>query len=153
MNTLINTIVSPEERDILINFLDQLEQNLHKQNVDLNNFINIHCPFDMCEKMTAYFVNELDSQNEEGLRIKILDLRHSLKMLPILELKIAFVPDDAFRISLGIKTQIILNKKYLLDLKVDPTIIGGAVVSMDGRISKYTVKEYFMNKGRSINGL
>lgn len=148
MNTVLIKITSPTEAEILLNFLDQLEQNIHIQNKDVKQFIFENAPFHVAPELVGYL--EIQPQNTDTtvLRQKILQLRDAIKAIPIVTLTIAFEPNEEFVYSLNQKAGELLGRKVFFELQYDATIIGGAQVEGNGKITKHTFKEYFAHRGQ-----
>ena len=70
-----------------------------------------------------------------------------MNLIPTVTITIAVAYDRNSLSDLFGKIRSLIGQQALIDIKVDPTIIGGAIVEGNGRLTKSTVKQYFDAKG------
>ena len=73
-------------------------------------------------------------------------VKEALQKVPRLTLTLAFDPTPAFLHETSNWLQVKMEKKYFLDIQVDTSLIGGAVVAVDGMIKDYSLKKYLEEK-------
>jgi len=68
-------------------------------------------------------------------------LKERLESLPVFSLTIAFEPTEEFRGKLANWIKENVEKKAVLDLKIDKEILGGAIISWQGKYRNYSLSE------------
>lgn len=150
MNDILSNIMMPNDRDIVLDFLERLEHALHNMTIDLEAFMQ-KAPFNLHSVMSAYFGDAITSRDTESVRQKAKELKKELNSIPTSVITIAVNYDRATLLELYSKIRLLVGKKMLIEFKVDPTIIAGAIIEGNGRITKDTVRDYFNEKG-AVNG-
>lgn len=148
MDAVIEKVMRLDERDILLNFLEQLEQNLYDLKINVKTFIEKEAPFHAQEALIEYLGNVVETRDAETLSQKIESLCTVLKALPIVTLTVAFDPTDELVLHLSKVAKEEFSTHVLWDFIKDITITGGAVVEGNGRIEDYTIKKYFEDRFR-----
>lgn len=93
------------------------------------------------------------------LEIKNLleQVQKTLAHLPILRVTIAISPSENTNEKIRSFFQEKREKKFVLDVTCDPTIIGGAIISYDGKFKDYSIKKnlenYFETKKEEVKKL
>jgi len=72
-------------------------------------------------------------------------LKEKLKSLPIFSLTIGFEPTEEFKEKLVHWIKENVEKKAVLDLKIDKEILGGAIISWQGKYKNYSLSEKLKN--------
>ncbi len=135
------------DRDNLLDFLDTLEHAMHNMTIDLDQFLREKAPHALSSAIRAYLGEALFSRDTEAVRQKIKELKKEINLIPSVTITIAVAYDRNSLSDIFGKIRSIIGKQALIDIKVDPGIIGGAIVEGNGRITKSTVRQYFEAKG------
>lgn len=147
MNDIVSLIMMPTDRDNLLDFLDTLEHAMHNMTIDLDQFLREKAPHALSSAIRAYVGEALFSRDTEVVRQKIKELKREINLIPVVTITIAVAYDRNSLSGIFGKIRSIIGKQALIDIKVDPRIIGGAIVEGNGRITKSTVRQYFEAKG------
>ena len=93
--------------------------------------------------MTLMRNNNINAESRIAIKGFIDKIQEHIASLPTLSITLAFEPTE--RTLQGMSRWFILNtkKQMLFDVKVDPTLIGGAVIQSAGRFLDYSIKPDF----------
>ena len=147
MNDILSSIMTLNDRDELLDFLDEIERAMHNMSVDLEQFLMQKAPHNLGQATGSYLGDSLFSRDTEVVRQKIKNLKKEMNLIPTVTITIAVAYDRNSLSDLFGKIRSLIGQQALIDIKVDPTIIGGAIVEGNGRLTKSTVKQYFDAKG------
>lgn len=146
MNELTARIFTPQDRDIVLDFLDEMERGVHNVHVDMQQLVFQKAPVGLGQYLSEQFGNILAGSDTIAVREKIKSLKSELTGLPTVAITIARPYErDSFE-ALAQRLLETIGKKVLIELVVDPTVIGGAIIEGNGRVTNATVKEYFVQK-------
>jgi len=147
MNTVIETINSVFERDKLLNFLDRFLQNIYNLNIDAKSMISTGLPQSTAESLIGYLGHELEVRDVEGILAKCIELEHALDQVPVVGLTITFEPSQEYVLQISDMLFKATKEKKFVSIKIDKSLIAGAVVEGNGAVFSETVKQYFERKG------
>ncbi len=78
--------------------------------------------------------------DKEKILKELADIKEELLKLPVLKIQLAFLPAQTFIEELSDWLKRNLKKKVLLDIKVNPTIVGGVILEYRGRYLDLSLK-------------
>jgi F0F1-type ATP synthase delta subunit len=143
MNKVIEVITTVIERDILVNFLYQLDYFAFKKGVSIKDFIVENLPVKMQESVCQYFSQEIENGNFDELLSKSKSLIKEIDTLPVITLTVSAIPMEQQSYSIAKWIQENAGIKVLLRFIEVKSVVGGAIVESKGYIRDYTVKKYF----------
>jgi F0F1-type ATP synthase delta subunit len=137
---LINT---ENERNLLLNFLDQLREKIYNLNIDVKSFIDENVSQEMANSMFELFGNDVQTRNVESISVKIDSLKDEISQIPSVFLTIPFEAQEQLvkRISEWFIHE--TDEKVILEFKKDESLIGGAVVEWNGRVTEWSIRKWF----------
>lgn len=143
MNTEKNVVSTLFERDILVNFLYQLDYFAFKKENSIKDFILKSLPVKMQESILQYFSQETENNNIDALVLKSKSLIKELSSLPVITLTVntQLTEEQIYSISKWIQEN--TGIKVLLHFVEMENVVGGAIIESRGYIRDYTVKKYF----------
>lgn len=89
----------------------------------------------------AFLKEPVTHENQSAVNKKVEELKANLRSLHIIQLTLAFQPDDnAINLfSEWVKKNI--NTNTIIDMQFDKTIVGGALIISDGQYKDYSVRK------------
>jgi F0F1-type ATP synthase delta subunit len=153
MNTVIEAISTVIERNILVNFLYQLDYFAFKKGVSIKDFIVSNLPVKMREDVCKYFSQEIENGDFTALVTKGKSLIKEIETLPVITLSVIKNPSDEqiYSISNWIKEN--TGIKVLLNFVEVEDVVGGAIVESKGYVRDYTIRRYFEKRKEDNYGL
>jgi hypothetical protein len=141
---LIELLYTVDDRDLLQNEINTIKDSLYKsgdKSVEavLKNQVRV-------TTSQVIYSDIKDLQNKENFAAYIKQLESDLAALPILAIRIGFVPTMAIVMRLHQKVLDLCGKVHLLDISYDPEIIGGAEIIKDGKFFDGTTNAMFEEK-------
>lgn len=141
----INTV---EEVQMFLRQLDNLSQVLYKTRPSIEQKIEDNLDYTLKDKMITLLeeCGAIDSGIDEVE--KVLDeIRADIKEYPTLRMEVAYTPTSSHVMHLAEWIQYNLKRKILIDVIVNPDLIGGAVIGYNGKMFRHTLKEMIDSKG------
>jgi len=138
-------IKTRQEKDTLENYLAELKETLFKPKGSFNHKLkSLPLPYSKLIRASLDH-DKIISANPSGVKITLDKLTNQLRSMQEINLTIAFVPSQTTleRIYLWVKQN--LGDNYLLNLSVDPEILGGAVIIYKGFYSNYSLAKQLQN--------
>jgi len=136
-------IKTTEDRDAILNSIDILSDSLYKTK------------FDIRKDLTPAAYQFIQSQS--GGRITqsfLIETKQKLHDLPVISLTLSFVPDEKIIEKLSGWIKVNVTKETILDIEVDPQILGGAVVAFNGKYLDESLRkkmeEVFSNEKQEL---
>jgi len=104
-----------------------------KKDIEKNYKDSKFSPFDFVHIIEELEKKEIVSKNPEKNRIFFENFKKYLQSIPQIKITIAFQPkkESINKISLWLEKEI--KQKVILDLEVNPEIVGGAIIEYQGR--------------------
>jgi F0F1-type ATP synthase delta subunit len=87
--------------------------------------------------------NNITSQSNNTLKDFLTKLQETTIALPLLSLTIAFEPTEETLKAFSEWFLLNVKKQVLFDIAVDPTLIGGATISYNGKHVNFSIKPTF----------
>lgn len=84
--------------------------------------------------------NNVPADSAGAIKGFIVKLQETIKALPLLTLTIAFEPNEKVLRSVADWFVMNLNKQFLLEVLIDPTLIAGAVIKYKGTFLDFSSK-------------
>ena|SRR5258708_6915759 len=90
--------------------------------------------------------NTIDTKNLSQVQMALQDIKKILAELPVITLTLAFAPKQAVIETISTWFIVHTKKFVLLDIVVDTTLIGGAIISYKGIYKDYSMKHILEEK-------
>ena len=152
MNTQLPTIYTVFEREILLTFLDQLEQNAFNSEIDVKSWASQHVPQEMSDKVMAFLFSDGEEIDSEKVFRKSKALRKEILELETIDIS---VPSE-LSVHIISKISNFINeskaKRVLLNIQYEKDLIAGAVVASRGYILENSIRSYFENRKGASHG-
>lgn len=136
------TIVTTQEASLYIHALKTLQnEEFLSTKASLKNLFTNILPYTLSEKLQeALQKNDILDAGETEQKAYLEKLMESIRSLPLIKLTFAFVPTRGFLQECCDNITGLLKQPVLIDLTVDPTIIGGALISYNGKYVDLSIK-------------
>lgn len=140
---LFATITTKEELHHLLVSLDELQERTYSLKTPMLDTLDQLLPYDKKEVfLTLCHKNHVVFENPHSLKQCILDIRKEAKALPVVELSIAYTPTEEHLKELQAWFEAQVGQKYIFEITVDHSIVGGAVVSANGFYKDFTLQRF-----------
>jgi F0F1-type ATP synthase delta subunit len=87
--------------------------------------------------------NKIPIDSNTALEDFLKKIREKISSMPIVSLMLAFEPKEETLKSISDWFPLNINMQVLLDIKVDPDIIGGTYINFNGKCSDFSIKPVF----------
>jgi len=151
MNSIKDVIATAFERDLLTQFLDQFDQIIFNSQFIVKNFIAEKLQSPMAEFVCSYLTQ--NGESPDALFAQSKRLRQEVAGLPVITLTVPFRVDQQIASGITAKAREVTGLPVLVELKIDKSLIGGAVVEGNGRVGEYSFRRYFEKRKEKQDGL
>ncbi len=151
MNSIKDVIATTFERDSLTQFLDQFDQIIFNSQFIVKNFIAEKLQSPLAEFVCSYLTQS--GEGSDALFVQSKRLRQEVAGLPVITLTVPFQVDQQIASGITAKAREVTGLPVLVELKIDKSLIGGAVVEGNGRVGEYSFRRYFEKRKEKQDGL
>jgi F0F1-type ATP synthase delta subunit len=151
MNSIKDVIATAFERDLLTQFLDQFDQIIFNSQFIVKNFIAEKLQSPLAEFVCSYLTQS--GEGSDALFVQSKRLRQEVAGLPVITLTVPFRVDQQIASGITAKAREVTGLPVLVELKIDKSLIGGAVVEGNGRVGEYSFRRYFEKRKEKQDGL
>jgi hypothetical protein len=129
-----------KEANQLTALFEKIEDALFKENFSLGTTLSKNTSYDQAEQIKKVLRDSnINMESKDELREALKSLRKQLTALPIIHLILAFSPNDEIVDMIHDWFYNNYKKMVLLDISIDKSIIGGSVISFNGRANDYSL--------------
>lgn len=143
-----------KELEEFVSDLEKLQLDLHGIKPEKReSYIKTNYDSDFLKLVSASLPNALDTTNGNmtiGLEELLSTVKGRLKNTMQIRISVAFQPDEEFMKSVYGWFGKNVGGDVLLDIETDKNILGGAVISSDGKYKDYSVAAKLKNYDRFI---
>ncbi len=140
LEDLTEKIKTKEELILFLEELSQAQQAAFKQGgVLLSEKLKGKISEELKNFLERTEKNGMLSKNPEQQYSFLEKIKKYLLSLPEVKLEIAFSPSDDFLKKIGLWFKEALGQKIILDLTVNPKIVGGAIIEYQGNWRNYSL--------------
>ncbi len=139
-NNLINELITKRQADEFLWNLDEIKESLYKNKQSTVILIKKRFSFATATFLINYFQDEKNNMsNKDIISDKINKIRVKIDSIPIFDLTFAITPSAEYleKISNLIENQ--LNRHIFINVKIDPSIVAGAIIQYDGKHGDYSL--------------
>lgn len=132
---------------------------VHINEVIANLFKSSSSPIDVITAFMPYAKKEwsLSLIHEHDLNITDLTqmqnffqgLKDALEKMPVVEISLAFEPNEKFIVLVSNKISIYSKKPVILDINYNPKIIAGLVIGFKGNYKNYSMEKMLLDKQKN----
>lgn len=155
MKEIIEAITTKEERDDLVNFLDQFDRLVFDARIDARRYISDLAPMKFRQLLEAYFYSEGGSIDPESLFQKGKSLRREVPELEKIVLYSPIALSEQFITSISEWYRTTAGKPVVIEVIQEEELVGGARVELNGYIVEYSLRDYFnkrkLSKGENLS--
>ncbi len=138
---LFNSIYTTAELQLFYKEVDQLVSLLFKGSQPVDEIMQDLLSPEKKENLLSYLQkSNIDLKNPVVLQEELLKIKKLGNNLPVIHLTLAFEPTTAILKNINLWFLRRLQKKVLLDIVLERTVLGGAFISFDGLYKDYTLK-------------
>src|SRR5688572_27780860 len=121
----------------LIEILSKLIEELYTESFNLNNFLIQHISYELASSIEKISPNPNDKRALQDFYLK---LQKDIENLPLIHIILPFAPKVSLITIIHDWFYQSYHRVVILDITVDPTLIGGSVISYKGRANDYSLK-------------
>lgn len=146
---LTQSLTTITQRDYLVDSLEMLVQRLFGSHQTIHEITTstLSLPWsDVIIRM--YHEQGLIEQDKEGAKQIVENVLHSIKTMETMELRVAYNLSDADVKDIKNWLYYQLRRQILLNIIVDPTLVGGIAIYRNGTFRDYTIATYIDHYGR-----
>src|SRR3989338_4031753 len=138
---IINSLEKAKEHaEEVIGKIDELKQSLYNKRVDLDKKMGELFSYEMKEKMKAYSLQQQVNLNDPDSFGKFLtELRSYIKNLPVVTVVVASEQNEGLVDEASNWFMEAFGKNVLLDIQVDPALIGGAKIIFNDKEKDFSL--------------
>lgn len=142
MNTVIESIMTVNERDLLLNFLDQFDRIIFDSKIDMKSFVSQLQDAGTRDSLLSYFGEDLDNKNSEALFTKSKDLKEALRILKEVVI-VGTLPTDKAVGPVSVQLKSLTDIPVIIQYSTDESLVGGATVESRGFLVEHSFRNYF----------
>lgn len=155
INTLFDSIYTTSELQLFYKEIDQLVSVLFKESQPIEEIMQKLLSPEKKESLLAYLEkSNIDMKNPVMIQEELLKIKKLGNNLPVVHLTLAFEPTTLILKNINLWFLRRLQKKVLLDIVLERTVLGGAFISFDGLYKDYTLKtkiDAYFDKKMNMN--
>ena len=147
MDKVLSNIRTKSESGQVIACLDEISFSLFSAKEDsLKQEYFAHLHKELADSLNELLGQEpVNDANREKIKRLIHDLQEQVKKCKIVQMTIAFQPDEATLSTFSSWIKEHVGKDFVLDVHLDRTIIGGAVIVANGLYKDFSLKQKVAN--------
>ena len=151
-NRLFDVIKTDYDMSLSLNFLDDLAENIFKTDDSLSRFIQKSSNNPLFAAILAILPSDLQNGDGDKNEIKNLttEIKKRIQALKKLSLTLAIKPNEKILKTVKDWARTNTGEQVVLDVTVDPEIIGGAIIVRNGTYHDYSIakkiKDIFVEK-------
>ena len=147
MKSIIEAIATTDERDFMLNFLDQLREKSYSLNFDVKSALK-DVPQEGSQVVTEIF-EAAYSQGRDAWMKEIDKAQDDIRNMQMATLTIAIEPtlELAWKIKRWFRSE--LGREVMIDFKTDKSLIGGAVLESSGYRTEHSFRQYFETRNKN----
>lgn len=146
-DTLSELVETKDEADALIAQLEQVGDALYSQNVSLEVIADHILLPSKKERLLTLMKQQAWNTKEKKEILTFLELlQSSIRNLPLLRLTLSYEPEQKTIQGIREWCYKTLGIIPLLEIAIDPRIIGGCLLTVEGMYKDYSVKKAFVEK-------
>jgi len=139
---ILDIIKTRQDRDLLVSELDILLSSVYqKKESEFKKYLQVYLRSQSARAILASLDAEgIDTASFVALKTHLEKLQEEIAELPVLKLTVAIEPTIELTREICQSARKRIDSRLLLDLEVDQTIIGGAVMSFQGLFRDFSLK-------------
>lgn len=127
-----------------ISNLSSVIDSVYKTDFDLESALSNAFGIEKKDKFISLLTtNSVNTQNKQELKRFFDLLLAKIPEIPILSITIAFEPNEEVLNSLSEWCITNIGKQVLFDIRVDPVLIAGATIFINGKYSDFSIQKQF----------
>jgi hypothetical protein len=141
-NEFYNLLKTDRDRTLALLFLNNLYENLYKTDTSFSNFLSKNQDEHFAKIILGQFPSDwLAASDKERIEKKINELKKEIQILPTISLTIAIHPNEELLKALEHWAEVNFKTKMIFDIRVNPEIIGGAIVIRNGSYKDFSLSK------------
>lgn len=141
---LIAFFTTKAQANEFVSRLTAIEDQIYETHFSLEKAVGQQLGIQKSDKFLKLMrENNVASDSPAAIKEFLGKMKKTIASLPMISLTIAFEPADSTLHALNDWFVMNCKKQFLLDLTVDPKLIGGAIVKYNGRFIDCSRKEVF----------
>lgn len=153
--TLLESVNTREDKEILSNELDVLIQGLYKTDHTFQTLLDTDIRAQTRDAILKDFsTNSIQITDTENIKLYLTNIKTELENLKMVELTLAFHPTQEVISSIHDWIKENVGSGYLLKLLYNPSLLGGAIIAVNGIYKDFSLQksldEYFEKKKEEI---
>lgn len=138
IDEIIHTLQTREDRDALIESLQELKNALFRQHGDVKEVLQRNISHDTSRMLEGILSESNDRNTAQEL---LEEIKARSEKLLVLQLELPFEPSDKNIEAIHEWVEKSLGKDVLLDISLDRSLAGGARIVLAGRYFQYSLSQ------------
>lgn len=144
MSAILNFCFTKQQAAELISRLDKALASLFTTKGNLEDKLSAYLSYQEKDEIIGIFEqNKIDTNNISSIQNCLKNLIQEIETAPVLTLRLSFDPNTQTVSKIHNWLALNLKKGVLLDIAVDETLMGGAIIEYNGRYKNYSLKKRF----------
>lgn len=149
MKSIIEAIATTNERDFLLDFLDQLREKSYNLSFDVKSVLK-DVPQHSFSVVSEIFESAIAQGRDAWMR-EIDRAQEDIRNMQMVTITIPIEPNLEFAWKIKLWFREMLKREVMIDFRVDKSIIGGAVIESNGYRTEHSFRQYFESKQNTRN--
>lgn len=125
----------------LIQLLEKLEKEIFKEPFDFSKILKTKAPYELSAVIQKLITEaNIKVSNRNALQKLLTEINNQVATLPVVHIIVPLSPTENHLKIMHDWFFQNYKKTVILDISVDPSLIGGCVVSFGGRANDYSLK-------------
>lgn len=139
---VIDIVQTKKDAALFLSQLDQVSAGLFDSKKTPEVLFDTHLPYDKKAKLSMLLAKyAIDIRSPAEIQAFIVKVKEIMSQVPSVGIVMAFVPYQQLITMLSSWFTIHAQKAVLLEISVDETLIGGAIISHNGVVKDFSIKK------------
>lgn len=147
MRSIVEAIATPDERDNMLDFLDQLRERSFNLDFDVKSVLK-EVPQRAFPILIEIFENALKQGRDMWMK-EIDRAQEEIRTMQIVTMTTPIEPslDLAWKVKEWFRREV--GREVMIDFRVDKSLIGGAVIESSGYRTEFSFRQYFESRKKN----
>ncbi len=138
---VFNSIYTVSELQLFYKEIDHIVSSLFSDSSSISDILEKSLSPEKKEVIINYLENEhVDIKNPVLIQESLLKLKKEGDKIPVVNLTLAFEPTQSILKNMSLWFLRRIQKKVVLNITLERTVLGGAFISYDGKYKDYTIQ-------------
>ena len=143
---LSDFFITKKQANDFIESLNNIIDQLFEVNFNLETSLTNEFGIDKKDKFMNLLRDlKMNNSSNEAIKELLLGFQDTVRNLPVLNLTIAYEPNESSLKAFLEWFLYTLKKQFLIDIQIDKKLIAGATINFNGKFKDYSIKPLFDN--------